>query len=53
MQTHTHTVFVATQSVEFELSSSQDPDAVNGGDVQGGGRKRRKKASIASRSILV
>lgn len=47
-----------TQSVEFELSCSQDPDA--GGNAGAGAqqgeesqRKRRKKASIASRSILV
>ena len=50
--THTHTHTRVPQCIEFELSSSQDLEC-SYTEVDGGGRRKRRKASIASRSILV
>lgn len=47
---HTHTPLTHTQSVEFDISSSQDPDACIDTNE---GRRKRRKASVALRSILV
>ena len=56
-QAHTHInmyipshILTHTQSVEFDISSSQDPDACIDTNE---GRRKRHKASVALRSILV
>ena len=43
-------ILIHTQSVEFDISSSQDPDACIDTNE---GRRKRRKASVALRSILV